>query len=102
MTRLTKDGSFGNVHALANGGAVATMNSILAPDDLYRIAKGKVTQITAVNKELLSELDPVKLNKFSFTGANNDTVWGYAVKPASLKGGKAPIAFIVHDRHHHQ
>jgi len=95
VTRLTKDGSFGNVHALANGGAVATMNSILAPDDLYRIAKGKVTQITAVNKELLSELDPVKLNKFSFTGANNDTVWGWTLKPANTTA-KLPISFLVH------
>ena len=28
VTRLTKDGAFGNVHALPKGGAIATMNSI--------------------------------------------------------------------------
>jgi dipeptidyl aminopeptidase/acylaminoacyl peptidase len=38
-----------------------------------------------------------KVERFSFTGANNDTVWGYTVKPAGLpEGKKAPIAFIVH------
>ena len=37
VTRLTGDGHYGNVHALPGGGAIATMNSIMAPDDLYRI-----------------------------------------------------------------
>ena len=37
VTRLTGDGHFGNVHALPGGGAIATMNSIAAPDDLYRL-----------------------------------------------------------------
>src|SRR5258705_945959 len=45
VTRLTRDGHYGNVHALRDGGAIATMNSIMAPDDLYRLDKrGKVTQ----------------------------------------------------------
>jgi dipeptidyl aminopeptidase/acylaminoacyl peptidase len=96
VTRLTRDGSFGNVHALAGGGAIATMNSIMAPDDLYRIdARGKVTQLTAVNRDLLAELDPVTLDKFSFTGANNDTVWGWELKPAGTTA-KLPIVFLVH------
>ena len=37
VTRLTRDGSFGNVHALAGGGALAPMNSIAAPVDIYRL-----------------------------------------------------------------
>src|SRR3546814_10982805 len=35
------------------------------------------------------------VSKFSFAGANGDTVWGYAARPAGL-AGKAPIAFMVH------
>jgi dipeptidyl aminopeptidase/acylaminoacyl peptidase len=96
VRRLTKDGSFGNVHALPGGAAIATMNSIFAPDDLYRIdPKGRVTQLTAVNKALLDQLDPVAFNKFSFTGANNDTVWGWELKPANTTA-KLPIVFLVH------
>jgi dipeptidyl aminopeptidase/acylaminoacyl peptidase len=96
VTRITKDGSFGNVHALAGGGAIATMNSIFAPDDLYRIAaNGQVTQLTAVNKALLDQLDPVTFRKFSFTGANNDTVWGWTLKPANT-AAPLPISFLVH------
>ncbi len=95
VTRLTKDGNFGNVHALRGGGAIATMNSMMAPDDLYRVQNGRVTQLTAVNRDRLAELDPVKLDKFSFAGANNDTVWGWTLKPADTSA-KLPIAFLVH------
>jgi len=96
VTRLTKDGHFGNVHALAGGAAIATMNSIFAPDDLYRIdGNGRVTQLTAVNKALLDQLDPVALKKFSFAGANNDTVWGWTLKPAN-RTSTLPISFLVH------
>jgi dipeptidyl aminopeptidase/acylaminoacyl peptidase len=96
VTRLTKDGHFGNVHALAGGVAIATMNSIFAPDDLYRIdGNGRVTQLTAVNKSILDQLDPVALKKFSFAGANNETVWGWTLKPANTTA-KLPISFLVH------
>jgi dipeptidyl aminopeptidase/acylaminoacyl peptidase len=96
VTRLTKDGAFGNVHALPKGGAIATMNSVFAPDDLYRLdANGRVTQLTAVNKALLDQLDPVTLQKFSFTGANNDIVWGWELKPGNTTA-KLPISFLVH------
>ena len=99
VTRLTGDGHAGNVIPLAGGGAIFTQNSALAPDDLYRVdAKGKVTQLTAVNKALLAELDPVKFEKFSFTGANGDKVWGMKMKrmDPQFAAAKLPIAFIVH------
>jgi dipeptidyl aminopeptidase/acylaminoacyl peptidase len=96
VTRLTREGHFGNVHALADGGAIATMNSVFAPDDLYRLdGRGGVTQLTAVNRDLLAELDPIRLDKFSFKGANGDTVWGIKVKPANVTA-RLPIAFVVH------
>jgi dipeptidyl aminopeptidase/acylaminoacyl peptidase len=96
VTRLTRDGHFGNVKALAGGGAIATMNSVMAPDDLYRIdAQGRTTQLTNVNRDLLAQLDPVLFDKFSFKGANNDTVWGWTLRPARVTT-KLPIAFLVH------
>jgi len=96
VTRLTGDGHYANVHALPGGGAVATMNSIMAPDDLYRVGgAGEVAQLTNVNRDLLAQMDPVTLRKFSFKGANGDTVWGWTLKPG-LVTGKLPIAFLVH------
>jgi dipeptidyl aminopeptidase/acylaminoacyl peptidase len=95
VTRLTGEGHSGNVVPLAGGGAVYTSNSVMAPDDLFRVdAKGKVTQLTDVNQALLAELDPVSFKKFSFKGANNDTVWGFTLKPQST--AKLPIAFVIH------
>jgi dipeptidyl aminopeptidase/acylaminoacyl peptidase len=95
VTRLTKDGHYANVHALPGGGAVATMNSIMAPDDLFRIdGRGRAFRLTNVNGAMLAELDPVTLDKFSFPGANGDTVWGMKIKP--VRNSTLPIAFVVH------
>jgi dipeptidyl aminopeptidase/acylaminoacyl peptidase len=95
VTRLTRDGHFDNVHALANGGVIATMNSIMAPDDLYRLdGRGAAVKLTNLNGALLSELDPVTFQKFSFKGANNDTVWGFTLKPVMNR--TLPILLLVH------
>ncbi len=96
VTRLTGDGNYGNVHALAEGGALVTMNNVYAPDDIYRLdATGKATKLTDVNRELLAQLDPVTFKKFSFTGANGDTVWGFTLKPSNVTA-KLPIVLLVH------
>jgi dipeptidyl aminopeptidase/acylaminoacyl peptidase len=96
VERLTGEGSYGNVHALSGGGAIATMNSIMAPDDLYRLdARGHAARLTDLNRDLFAQLDGVTFQKFSFAGANNDTVWGFALKPANASA-PLPIAFVVH------
>ena len=96
VTKLTGNGHAANVVPLPGGGAIFTQNSIMAPDDIYSVdARGKVSQLTNVNRDLLAELDPVSFEKFSFKGANNDTVWGFKMKPREA-AGKLPIAFVVH------
>jgi len=96
VTRLTGDGHYGNVRALPGGAALATMNSIAAPDDVYRIdAAGRTAKLTDANRDLLAQLDPIAYRKFSFKGANGDTVWGWTLKPSTVTT-KLPIAFLVH------
>ena len=96
VVRLTGDGHAGNVVPTRDGGAIFTQNSILAPDDLFRVsARGQVTRLTDVNRALLSQLDPVSFEKFAFKGAEGDTVWGLKLKPTRVTG-KLPIAFVVH------
>ncbi|WOK36565.1 S9 family peptidase [Sphingomonas sp. C3-2] len=95
VTRLTKAGSAGNIVPLGDGSILLTMNSIQAPDDLYRLRGGKLEQLTAVNADKLAGLDKVAVKRFSFKGANGDTVWGQIVKPADAKG-KLPVAYLVH------
>ncbi len=100
VTKLTGDGHAGNVIPLAGGGAIFTNNGVMAPDDLFRVdAGGKVAQLTNVNASLFAELDPVTFEKFNFTGANGDKVWGFKMKPKGAPkepGAKLPIAFVVH------
>jgi len=93
----TKEGVVSAVATTPDGGAVIAMNSLTAPDDFYLMDGRSKVRLTSVNAEKLVGVDMPKVERFSFTGANNDTVWGYAVRPASLpEGQKAPVAFVVH------
>ena len=90
------EGNIGSVTPLPGGALLYARNSIAVPTDLWlRDAKGKVTRLTDVNRAQLAELDPVKVDRLSFQGANGDTLWGQIVKPAGATG-KLPVAFLVH------
>ena len=95
VTRLTAEGHVSAV-AITPKGAVVAMNSLVAPDDFYAVTRpNRVQRLTSVNADKLAGIDMPTVSRFSFTGANNDTVYGYAVKPAG-SSGKVPIAFMVH------
>lgn len=94
VVRLTAEGNVTAVLPTAKG-AVFSMNSLLGPDDFYMLSGKKVSRLTSVNAEKFAGIDMPTVTRFSFAGANNDTVWGYAVKPAGSTG-KVPIAFMVH------
>jgi dipeptidyl aminopeptidase/acylaminoacyl peptidase len=96
VTRLLTDGHAGNVRPLRDGTTIFTINTVHAPDDLFRLdRRGRVIKLTGVNDRLLAELDPVDVEKFNFTGANGDKVWGIKVKPAKATA-RLPVAFVVH------
>ena len=96
VTRLTREGNVGNVLPLPDGSFVYTMNSIQAPDDLYRSSgSGPDRRLTAVNADKLRDIDPVSVQRFRFAGAGGDPVWGQIVKPARAQG-RLPVAFLVH------
>jgi dipeptidyl aminopeptidase/acylaminoacyl peptidase len=95
VTRLTQAGTAGNVVPLRGGAILYTLNSLQAPDDLYRRdARGAVTRITRVNADRMAGLDPVEVRRFSFAGANGDRVWGQIVKPAG--SGPMPTLLLIH------
>ncbi|WP_294337457.1 S9 family peptidase [uncultured Sphingomonas sp.] len=94
VTRLTQTGNVTAVVPTAKG-FVYAMNSLVAPDDFYRVDGKRATRLTSVNAEKLKDIDWPTVTRFNFAGANNDTVWGYAVKPAGSTG-KVPIAYMVH------
>ncbi len=95
-TTEAHEGNIGDVTPLPGGALLYSRNSVAVPTDLFvRDAKGKVTRLTDVNRAQLAEIDRVDAKRFSFKGANGDTVWGQIVKPADTKG-KIPVAFLVH------
>lgn len=100
VTRLTQQGHVGAV-AVTPTGPIIAIDSLTAPADFYRVAgAGAPQRLTSVNAAKLAGIDMPTVERFSFTGANNDTVWGYAVKPPqSAPGastGKVPVAYMVH------
>jgi dipeptidyl aminopeptidase/acylaminoacyl peptidase len=94
VTRLTQQGHVSGVVPTGKG-LVFAMNSLTAPDDFYRLSGKKPVRLTSVNAAKLAGIEMPTVTRFSFTGANNDTVWGYAVKPAGSTG-KVPVAYMVH------
>ena len=94
VTRLTDKGVISSVVPTARG-VVLGMNSITAPDDFWRLDGKRLTRLTSVNAERLKDIDWPTVERFSFAGANSDTVWGYAVKPTGI-AGKLPVAYMVH------
>ena len=96
ITRLTERGSITEAVPLKNGGVVYAINSINGPSDLFHMdTKGKTTQLTNVNADTIAMLDPVNYQKFDFTGANGDQVYGQIVKPQGATG-KLPVLLLVH------
>ncbi|APZ97787.1 peptidase S9 [Sphingopyxis sp. QXT-31] len=90
------EGNIGDVTVLPGGALLYSRNSVAVPTDLWtRDAKGKVKRLTDVNRDQMAGIDPVDAKRFSFKGANGDTVWGQIVKTADTKG-KIPVAFLVH------
>ena len=95
VKRLTQQGHVGAV-AVTPTGPVVALDSLTAPADFFRVGTGTAPQrLTSVNAAKLAGIDMPVVERFSFTGANNDTVWGYAVKPAGSTG-KVPVAYMVH------
>lgn len=93
---VTEDGTVA-AFVLSNKGMVVAYNDLSKPTDLYRVERGSLKPLTRHNAEQLASLKMGDYEQFQFKGWNNETVYGYVVKPANyLKGKKYPVAFIVH------
>lgn len=93
---LTGDGTVAGF-VFSNKGLIVAHHTLSAPVDLYRVEDGALKAITRHNAERLAALRFGSYEQFSFKGWNDETVYGYVVKPAQYKKGrKYPVAFIVH------
>ncbi len=103
------DAASGRVKRLSNGGTVAEFSAaprgavvvwhdLATPHDLYLLTPGgDRLRLTNANAELLKERTLGAFEQFTFKGWNNETVYGYVVKPPGVDTSrKYPIAFLVH------
>jgi len=78
---------------------VVSLASLAGPHDLYALPArgGALRRLTDVNHELLAARSLTGFEQFSFKGWNDETVYGYVMKPYGFEPGKRfPVAFIVH------
>jgi dipeptidyl aminopeptidase/acylaminoacyl peptidase len=73
--------------------------SLDSPVDLYgvNLSGGSPQRLTHFNAARLGERLLSAFEQFTYAGWNDETVYGYVMKPANYReGGTYPVAFIVH------
>ncbi len=90
--------------ALASDGEtlLLTHMSMKAPNEIYKLATSKVPDqteeaITHFNDAILSQVEMSAPESFWFTGAHNDKVEGFLVRPPNFDTSKKyPVKFLIH------
>ena len=97
VTALSGAGSVGDFSA-APKGAVVMWHDLATPPDLYLLSgSGAPRRLTSANSTLLGARTLGAFEQFSFKGWNDETVYGYVVKPFGFSADKKfPIAFVIH------
>lgn len=104
------DPAIGDVETLVGNGYVSSVSTIenslvynlanhTTPADIWTIDSdgSYAKQITQVNRDHLAELWMGESEQFSFSGWNNETVYGYVVKPVDFNPAKKyPVALLIH------
>ncbi|WP_223669021.1 S9 family peptidase [Kangiella shandongensis] len=97
-TLLTHKGYVGGV-SVGSDQLIYQYDDLKQPANLYRmdLKTGKKSQLTHVNKKVMANLEFGDYEQFSFEGWNNETVYGYVVKPTDFDPKKKyPLAFLIH------
>lgn len=95
---LAGEGSVTSVSTAGNS-LVYTMSNLTSPAGIYTIdPKGNhAVQITQVNRDRLADMRMGEYEQFSFAGWNNETVYGYVVRPVDFDPAKKyPVALLIH------
>ncbi|WP_338467213.1 S9 family peptidase [Novosphingobium sp. ZN18A2] len=95
LSPTPREGHIGNVTPLNGGGMVFTRDTIDAPAEIYVAGAGKRgRRVTDIDASLMAGMARVVTTRFSFAGANGDTVWGQITKPAWIKGQMPAILYV--------
>ena len=84
--------------AASGDGVVFERNTLTSPTEIYAIAPGAGEKaLTAINAEKVAAVRMGEPEQFTFKGWNNETVYGYIVKPVDFDPAKKyPVAFLIH------
>jgi dipeptidyl aminopeptidase/acylaminoacyl peptidase len=85
--------------AAAGDSVVFALASLGGPADLYvtRTKGGTPRRLTSVNEWLLGQRAMSPYEQFSFKGWNDETVYGYVMKPYGFREGvRFPVVLIIH------
>ncbi|MEM6796119.1 MAG: S9 family peptidase [Acidobacteriota bacterium] len=85
--------------SVAAGGVLFGLDTLDKPVDLYHLKDGasEPRQLTRVNSDRLAQIEMGEYEQFSFPGWNDETVYGWVVKPSGYRQGeKYPVAFLIH------
>ena len=85
--------------AVVGESIVFGLDTLTSPVDLFlmNLESGDFRQLTRVNADRLAGVALGEAEQFSFSGWNNETVFGYVVKPANFDpSGSYPVAFLIH------
>jgi dipeptidyl aminopeptidase/acylaminoacyl peptidase len=96
---IVEQGSCSNPQFAKGGRIVYGMNHLRGPAELYVVetSGGDPIQITHINDERLAKARMGEPEQFSFQGWNDETVYGYVVKPVDFDASKKyPVAFLIH------
>ncbi|MDP5141643.1 S9 family peptidase [Rheinheimera baltica] len=92
------DGTAGALN-VASDKIVFTNHKLDMPAEVFQLNLdgSGLTQLTDINAAWREQVQFGDYEQFSFTGANDDTVYGYLVKPWNFDAKKKyPMAFLVH------
>lgn len=98
---LVKEGTISSINLAGDKKykIIFGLDNLKSPTELYAIdPEGKkIETITSLNKEKCADTRMGDYEQFSFKGANDDTVYGYVVKPVDFDPAKKyPVAFLIH------
>jgi dipeptidyl aminopeptidase/acylaminoacyl peptidase len=91
----------GTVHGfgVANERVIYSLSDMGAPAELYSVRPdgGEVKKLTDINAEQVAAARMGQYEQFTFAGWNDETVYGYIVRPVDFDQGKRyPVAFLIH------
>jgi len=96
--RVAGEGSI-SAFDLAGDTLVFVRDSLKSPGRLFtaRTNGRNAREISVNNHDRLKDIAFGDFEQFNFIGWNNETVYGYVVKPANYEAGKKyPVAFLIH------